>query len=141
MRCADPVQEIVNGVVGEPVVDLAADPRRGDPALLAQDSQRLGHRVLRPPQSLSQLSDTDARHSVQGQQDFESMGIRQQIETLGPPADVHIGERCGDSVHRFARGGHTVQLSPASGRKVWCRHANGEGEELLTSAIAVGSPR
>lgn len=70
MGCADPVQEIVNGVVGEPVVDLAADPRRGDPALLAQDAQRLGHRVLRSPQSLSQLSDTDARHPVQRQQDL-----------------------------------------------------------------------
>lgn len=69
------------------------------------------------------------------------MGIRQQIETLGPPADVHIGERCGDSVHRFARGGHTVQLSPVSLPKGRCRQANGDGEELLTSAIAVGSPR
>ena len=69
------MQEIVNGVVSEPVMDLAACPRRGYPPLLTQDAQRLGHRVLRSPQSLRQLSDTDVRDPVQGQQDFQSMWI------------------------------------------------------------------
>lgn len=93
VRGADPVQEIVDGVVSKSVVDLPARPRGGYPPLLAQDAQRLRHRILRSPQSLGQLSDTDVRDSVQGQQDLQSVGIGQQIEALGPPVDVHIGQR------------------------------------------------
>ena len=93
MTSTDPVQQVVNGLVVEVVTHLTADPRRGHPPLLTKHPESLRDGVLRPPDRLRQLADADARNPVQAQQDLQPVGVRQQIETLRPAADVHIRER------------------------------------------------
>ena len=93
MGSANPVQECVNCRVFQLVVDLASDPGCRDPALLAQDAEGLGYRVLGSADGGGQVTDANARDPVQAEQYLEAIRIREQIEALRPPFGVHIGER------------------------------------------------
>ena len=96
------MQQVVHGLIIELVLDLAADPSRAHPALLAQNPQRLRDGILRPTHCLGQLTDADSRDSVQAEQDLQPVGVRQEVEALRPSADVDV----------FFRGKHFVDRVP-----------------------------
>jgi hypothetical protein len=50
----------------------------------------LGDRVFRSPEGGSKVTNADAGRLVQAQQDFEAVGIGQEIKPLRPTSDVNI---------------------------------------------------
>lgn len=90
---SDPVQQVVHDFVVKPIADDPADPRRAHPSLLPQHPKRLRHGVFRPAQRDGEVADTDPRRAVQAEQDLQPIGVRQQVEALGPEARVDIGQR------------------------------------------------
>jgi hypothetical protein len=93
MPGADPVQQIVHYFVFETVADGTTEPCRADPALLPQYAQRLGDRILRSTECSREVTDANSGCAVQAQQDLQAVGIGKQIEALGPPSGVDVGQR------------------------------------------------
>jgi hypothetical protein len=92
---ANPVQQVVNDFVLEPVADGTSHSRRTHPPLLSKHPKRLGHGILRPAQRGGEITDADPRRPVQNEQNLEAVGVRQQIEALSPAGRVDIGQcRC-----------------------------------------------
>jgi hypothetical protein len=89
----DPVQQIMHDLIVQPVAHDAADTRGADPSLLAEHAKRLGHSVFRPTERCREIADTDPRRAVQSEQDLQTVGVRQQIEALGPTGRVDVGQR------------------------------------------------
>src|SRR5215208_2619567 len=77
----------------EPVAGGPAHARRTHPALLPEYAQRLGNRVLRSAEHRSEVPDANAGRTVQNEQYLEPVGIREQVESLGPACGVNVGQR------------------------------------------------
>jgi hypothetical protein len=90
---ADPVQQVVHDLVLQPVAHGPAHPGGTHPTLLPEHPKRLGDSVFRSAQRGGEVADADARGAVKAEQDFQSMGVGEQIEALGPAADVDISQR------------------------------------------------
>ncbi len=70
VRRTYPVQNVVHGVVLQPITDQSADPGGADPALLTQHPKRLRYSIFRSAKGSGEVTDTDTRRPVQAQQDF-----------------------------------------------------------------------
>lgn len=91
----------MDGVVLQLVAHQASHSRRGDPSLTPEDGKCLRHGVLRSTQRGRQIADTDAGRPMQAEQDLQSVGVAQQIETLCPPGDVDVRQRRRRSPDRY----------------------------------------
>ncbi len=67
MCCADPVQDIVHGVILEFVGHLPAHPSRPHPTLLPKYAQRLRDGILRAADRRRQITNEDPWDAMQGQ--------------------------------------------------------------------------
>ena len=77
----DPVQQVVHGLVLEPVVHRAAGPTGGDPALVAKHTQRLRDGVFRAAESRGQVDQVFAELRDAG---AEIIQPPQELDYLAP---------------------------------------------------------
>jgi hypothetical protein len=93
VRGTYPVEQVVHGVVLQPVAHQPADPGRADPALMAQHPKCLRDSIFRAPEGGGEVTDADTGRAMQTKQYLKAVRIGQQVETLSPAPDVHIGQR------------------------------------------------